>query len=70
MLTGSLLGLIVFSNLCRNLSKIFKCFSPFHVQDSGEGKYLLCEYAWGIIKRLVLQVGSRIFVFKNIYFCQ
>ncbi|XP_022097323.1 FERM domain-containing protein 6-like isoform X2 [Acanthaster planci] len=24
-------------------------------EDSGEGKYLLCEYPWGIIKRLVLQ---------------
>ncbi|XP_033626932.1 FERM domain-containing protein 1-like [Asterias rubens] len=24
-------------------------------EDSGEGKYLLCEYSWGIIKRLVLQ---------------
>ncbi|XP_038074355.1 FERM domain-containing protein 6-like [Patiria miniata] len=24
-------------------------------EDSGEGKYLLCEYTWGIIKRLVLQ---------------
>ncbi|XP_033120981.1 FERM domain-containing protein 6-like [Anneissia japonica] len=24
-------------------------------EDSGEGKYLLCEYAWNIIKRLVFQ---------------